>query len=146
MVDYVVWLFVVERGYCQVVMMLLDLLHDSRALIHQLMMSWLKVPSMPSAALSCPLSHILFTAVCSHVFRHWACQDLIWCIKACNWRVILFVAKLFRFWKQNSFSRWPPLRNHCCIHIQVCEYSEIFIKRTLFGSEKSVCCVEMSSS
>ena len=146
MVDYVVWLFVVERGYCQVAMMLCDLLHDSRALIHQSMMSWSKVPIMPSAALSCPLSHILFTAVCSHVFRHQTCQDLIWYIKACNWTVILFVAKVFCFWKQNSFSRWPPLRNHCCIDVQVCEYSEISIKQTLVGCEKSVCFMEMSAS
>ena len=33
--------------------------------------------------------------------------------------VIIFVAKIFCFWKKNSSSGQPPLMNHCCIHAQV---------------------------
>ena len=91
MVNFGIYLFVVIKGYCQVAMMLPDLLHDT---------------SVADELTDCAqyLSHISFTAVCSRVFCHQAHQDLIWCIEACNWTVILFIAKIFRFWKQNSSS------------------------------------------
>ena len=83
MVNFGIYLFVVIKGYCQVAMMLPDLLHDT---------------SVADELTKCAqyLSHISFTAVCSRVFCHQAHQDLI-CVESCNWTLILFIAKIFCF-------------------------------------------------
>ena len=115
--DFVVCLFVVVKGYCQVGMMLLDLVHDTS--VNDELIDYAQYAFYSSQFFFVP--YFIHYSVLSHVFCHQARQDLMRCIEACNWTVILFITKIFRFWKQSSSSRQPPLRNHPCIHVHVCE-------------------------
>ena len=63
MVDFVVCLFEVVKGYWQLATMLLNLLHDA-SVIDELT----DLPNTSSTGTSCPLSHISITAVCSLMY------------------------------------------------------------------------------
>ena len=58
-----------------------------------------------------------------HVFHHKAHQDLIWCIEACNWTEILFVAK--RFFVFGSRTVFPDGHHSAIITVSI--YSRCFL-------------------